>query len=188
MDITFKPLSETDFPLLLKWLETPHVKVWWDREVKWTPALIQEKFGDYVKGGKLENGVSKTIHAYIICADDKPIGYIQMYNAYDFARSNPLAGLPESLVGIDVFIGEENYLKQGIGSKAIIQFLEKHADSYTHVFADPESTNITAIRAYEKAGFKKNSVQPDTGEIWMVRDNVTNISHTIRKSDDIEGV
>ena len=168
MDITFKPLSETDFPLLLKWLETLHVKLWWDQDIKWTPALIQEKFGDYVKGYKLESGVSKTIHAYIICADDQPIGYIQIYNAYDFARSKPLTGLPSSLAAFDVLIGEEKYLKQGIGSKAILQFLKKHADSYTHVFADPERTNIAAIRAYEKAGFKKINVQPDLSEVWMI--------------------
>lgn len=172
MDITFKPLSETDFPLLFKWLEMPHVKAWWDRDVKWTPALIQEKFGDYVRGVKLENGVSKTIHAYIICADDKPIGYIQMYNAYDFTRSKPLTGLPSSLAAFDVLIGEEKYLKQGVGSKAIMQFLKKYADSYTHVFVDPESANIAAIRAYEKAGFRKFTEQPDVGEIWMIRENL----------------
>jgi RimJ/RimL family protein N-acetyltransferase len=170
MKITFKPLRETDFSLLLKWLEAPHVKSWWDQCIQWTPDLIQQKYGDYVKGYKLENGVAKPINAYIICLDEAPIGYIQSYNAYDFARSKPLNGLPSSLAAFDMFIGEENYLKRGIGSKALVLFLKKHCDSYTHIFADPESVNLAAIRAYEKAGFKKTKEQPDTGEVWMIRE------------------
>lgn len=168
MKITFIPLTESHFPLLLEWLEKPHVKAWWDQDIKWTPALIEEKYVDYVKGYKLENGVAKTISAHIIYADNTPIGYIQIYNAYDFARGEPLIDLPASLAAFDAFIGDEAYLKQGIGAQAIGQFLKEHGTSYTHVFADPENTNIAAIRAYEKVGFKKSKKQPGTGEVWML--------------------
>ena len=161
-------LTKSHFSLLLKWLETPHVKAWWDQDVKWTSELIQKKYANYIKGYKLENGVAKTIKAYIICGDSVPIGYIQIYSAYDFARSKPLTGLPSSLAAFDVLIGEESYLKQGLGSQAIEQFLKKHGNIYTHVFADPENTNLAAIRAYEKAGFKKIIEQSDTGELWMI--------------------
>ena len=170
MKITFTPLAESHFPLLLKWLETPHIKAWWGQDVKWTPELIQEKYTNYVEGYKLENGIAKTLKAYIICVDSMPIGYIQIYNAYDFARSKPLTGLPSNLAAFDVLIGEKSYLKQGLGSQAIKQFLTEHGNSYTHVFADPENTNLAAIRAYEKAGFKKIIEQSDTRELWMIRD------------------
>ena len=173
MRITFVPLAESHFPLLLKWLEAPHVKKWWDQDVHWTPVLIQQKYGDYIKGYKLDNGVAKPINAYIICVDEKPIGYIQIYNAYDFPRETPLSHLPENLAAFDVLIGEADYLKQGIGSKAITAFLDQYATSYSHVFVDTESTNIVAIRAYEKAGFKKTEYQPHTNEIWMLRRNST---------------
>ncbi len=33
MTIAFRNLSEHDFPLLLKWLEIPHVKMWWDQQL-----------------------------------------------------------------------------------------------------------------------------------------------------------
>ncbi len=168
MKITFLPLTESHFPLLLEWLEKPHVKAWWDQDVKWTQALIEEKYADYVKGYKLENGAAKTISAHVIYADNTPIGYIQIYNAYDFARGEPLIDLPASLAAFDAFIGDEAYLKQGIGSQAIAQFLKEHGTSYTHVFADPENTNIVAIRAYEKVGFKKSTKKPGTGEVWMI--------------------
>ncbi len=170
MNITFKPLCDADFPLLLKWLEAQHVKAWWDQGTKWTPALIQKKYANYVKGYKLENGVRKAISAHMIYVDTTPVGYIQIYNAYDFARSKILTGLPENLAAFDVLIGENDYLKQNIGSRAIIRFLKEYACSYTHVFADPDKNNLSAIRAYEKAGFKKIKEQADTGEIWMIRE------------------
>lgn len=168
MKITFAPLAESHFPLLLKWLDAPHVKAWWDQDVKWNPKLIQEKYADYARGYKLDNGVAKAISAHVIYVDNTPIGYIQIYNAYDFAHGEPLTGLPASLAAFDVLIGDEAYLKQGIGSGAIAQFLKEHGNSYTHVFADPDSNNIGAIRAYEKAGFKKCTKQPGTGEVWMI--------------------
>lgn len=79
MSITFTPLTESHFPLLLKWLQTPHVKAWWDPDIQWTATLIQEKYMTYVKGYKLETAVAKQIKAYIICVDNTPIGYIQIY-------------------------------------------------------------------------------------------------------------
>lgn len=57
MTITFEPLAESYFSLLLKWLEAPHVKAWWDWDVTWTPELIPEKFGSYVKGYQPVTGV-----------------------------------------------------------------------------------------------------------------------------------
>jgi RimJ/RimL family protein N-acetyltransferase len=169
MKISFKLLSEAHFTLLLKWLEAPQVKAWWDKDVQWTLALVKEKYADYVTGYKLENGMPKPINAYIIYVDNVPIGYIQIYNAYDFARAEPLIGLPSSLGAFDIFIGEENYLRKGVASKAIIQFLKEYGTSYSHIFVDPEKTNLAAIRTYEKAGFKKVEGYQNKDELWMIK-------------------
>ena len=48
MTITFEPLNESHFPLLLKWLETPQVKKWWDQDVTYTMGLVKEKFGKLI--------------------------------------------------------------------------------------------------------------------------------------------
>jgi aminoglycoside 6'-N-acetyltransferase len=171
MNITFIPLAESHFPLLFKWIETPHVKQWWVSEIKWTQESIEEKYSSYVKGYKLENGVKRPMHAFVICADGIPIGYIQSYNAYDFPRSKELKELPENLAAIDVYIGEAGYLGKGVGPRAIRQFLDNHIDSsYTHVFVDPDSKNSNGIRAYEKAGFKSLGEQKDVSEVWMLRE------------------
>ena len=68
MTITFIPLAESHFPLLLRWLEAPHVKAWWDQDVTWTLELVREKYGNYIKGNKrlkLNNqAIEKPTHAF----------------------------------------------------------------------------------------------------------------------------
>ena len=170
MIITFEPLHESHFPLLLKWLETPHVKKWWDQDVTYTMDLVREKYSSYIKGYKRVDGQQKPIQGFIIHNNQNPIGYIQIYNAYDFPRSKILSGLPANLGAFDIFIAEESDLQQGLGSKAILEFLRVHGNQYSNIFADPDSNNIAAIKCYEKAGFKRFSEQQDTEEVWMLKD------------------
>lgn len=166
MKIKFIALSISDFPLLLKWLETPHIKQWWDQNIIHTEESVKEKYSSYVEGYKLENGEKKPISSYIICIDDKPIGYIQIYNAYDFDH---ITGLPESLGKIDFYIGEEEYLRRGIGAKILNAF---DYQSFDYILVDPDLGNITAIKTYEKAGFKKFQESLNTNEIWMIKENL----------------
>ncbi len=107
MKITFAPLAELHFPLLLKWLEAPHVKAWWDKDVRWTAELIQEKYSDYVKGYKIlqlaDRTIHKPIHAFVISLNSQPIGYIQCYNKHDFPSHHGYESvdLPKSCAGLD---------------------------------------------------------------------------------------
>jgi aminoglycoside 6'-N-acetyltransferase len=138
--------------------------------VTYTLDLVREKYSSYIKGYKLVDGVPQPIQGFIIHNNQNPIGYIQIYNAYDFPRSKPLLGLPQSLGAFDIFIGEESTLQQGLGSKAILEFLKLHGNKYTHIFVDSDSNNVAAVKCYEKAGFKKLSEQEDTKEVWMIKD------------------
>jgi hypothetical protein len=52
-DITFESLNKSHLSLLLNWLDTPHVKLWWDQDIKWTTELIQEKYGHYINEYKI---------------------------------------------------------------------------------------------------------------------------------------
>lgn len=172
MKITFEPLNETHFPLILEWLESPHVKKWWDRDVRYTIDSFREKYGSYVKGYKKEKGVNKEIHSYVIILGAKPIGYIQLYNAYDFERSKILTDLPENLGAFDVFIGEEGYLGQNLGVQVIREFLELYGKKYSYIFVDPDCFNIAAIKCYQKAGFKIIRSFADE-EVWMLKSSMT---------------
>jgi aminoglycoside 6'-N-acetyltransferase len=146
-------------------LEAPHVKAWWDQEISYDLDLISKKYGRYVKGYK--GGVDKPISAYIIEADRQPVGYIQIYNAYDFPRAKPLLDLPTSLGALDFFIGEADCLGKGIGAKVLKEFLADFT-GFTHVLVDPYVKNISAIKTYEKAGFKKIKTHYDVEEVWMM--------------------
>ena len=83
MKITFTPLAESHFPLLLKWLEAPHVKAWWpadrsfsvggDQDATYTLDLVHEKYSSYVKGYKLVDGQQKPIQGFIIHNNQNPM-------------------------------------------------------------------------------------------------------------------
>ena len=122
--ITFTPLKEDHFPLLLKWLMTPHVRAWWDQDVPWTPDLIEEKYGCYVQGFKpvrrADSVIERPVHAFVIECDTTPIGYIQYYDVRDWVQEDPhidLSKLSEYLAsielyaGIDIYIGEEGHIQ-----------------------------------------------------------------------------
>ena len=172
MTFLFKPLQETHFPLLLKWLGTPHVKAWVDQDIRWTKALIKKKYRTYVQGYKALNNIRKPIHAFIILLKDKEIGYIQFYNAYDFPREQgyKIEGLPQNMASIDLFIGKKDCIGKGLGPLIMTQFFKEHIDPfYEACFVDPDTKKISAIRAYEKAEFKKVKMVKDGAITWMVR-------------------
>jgi aminoglycoside 6'-N-acetyltransferase len=175
MNISFKILQKHHFPLLLKWLNSPHVQQFWDTGTQWTEELIEEKYGTYVQGYKLVNGVKKKMSAFIILWDERPVGYVQYYDAWDFPRDG--YDLEEVLKGtlfermklaaLDIFIGEEDAIGKGVGVKAMQELLEKHIlTEFEGCLVDPDLANVSAIRAYEKAGFKRKDVN---GSMIMIK-------------------
>lgn len=165
MTITFESLAKKHFPLLLKWLEAPHVKVWWNDQVLWTLELIKNKYQCYITS-------TNSIQAYIIHMDSKPIGYIQYYDKHDFPREHDYAiELPPSCAGIDWYIGESDYVGRGIGTRTLELFLKTHVfTNFDNVFVDPDTPNVAAIRAYEKAGFKKINQAPSSKITLMIKE------------------
>ena len=61
-------------------------------------------------------------------------------------------------------------LGKGVGSLALKLFCEQFQTQFAHFFVDPDRRNTAAIRVYEKAGFKKVSVQASVGEVWMIKE------------------
>jgi len=172
MSITFDPLNETYFPLLMLWLESPHVKKWWDQDVTYTLELVREKFGKRIYNTPISNNLNKKTYAYIICMGKKEIGYIQVYNARDFAEENGcnLGTLAGSVCGIDLFIGDQDFLGKGIGARILNEF-EKQiiVPHFDCCLIDPCRDNKRAIKAFEKAGFKEFLYVEKSNALWMLK-------------------
>jgi aminoglycoside 6'-N-acetyltransferase len=177
MEISITPLCSDHFLLLLKWLESPHVKKWWDNDISWTETKIHEKYESYVDGYeilKLEDGstIKKTIHPFIIKVDGLPIGYIQYYNKHDFPSHHHYSSscLPQNCASFDIYIGEKEYIGHGIGQKTLRLLLPLMIkDQYMFIFADPERKNIQAIKCYQKVGFRKMEFQPSDSVFFMLK-------------------
>ncbi len=61
-------------------------------------------------------------------------------------------------------------MEKGLGPLLLLQFLKEHIDPlYEACFVDPDTANVQAIRAYEKAGFKAVKTVNEGTITWMVR-------------------
>lgn len=167
MNFTFTTLQLSHFPLLVSWLNEPHVAQWWGEGKTWNLDTVTEKYSSNVAGYTLHMGTKKPIHSFIMCADSKPIGYIQYYAVADFPHENHTE-LPDikNAAGIDLYIGDPDYIGRGFGPIIISQFLqEKIWPHFDACLADPHASNSGAIKAFTKAGFKIMKVVDHTA--WM---------------------
>lgn len=161
----FRPMKKEDCALILKWLNRPHVEKWW-RETD-SENVLSQKYAGYA--------VSKAIHPFIIHVGDKPIGYIQYYNvetANDGWWCRDGGQDPDKgTVGVDIFIGELDFVGKGNGTKLLNQFVLKLFDelNFKKIILDPHPENAAAIKCYGKVGFKgvKNIETPD-GPAWLM--------------------
>jgi RimJ/RimL family protein N-acetyltransferase len=95
------------------------------------------------------------VQPYLILHDDKPIGYIQNFPISHDEGYARLVGVEDS-AGVDMFIGEDEYLYRRLGREILRRFLGEvvfRNESVRICVIGPEPKNVAAIRAYEKAGF-----------------------------------
>jgi aminoglycoside 6'-N-acetyltransferase len=151
--ISFKALESADFPLLVSWLNQPHVRRWWSQEGQSLVTLsgVARKLMPRIEG-------KEQVFAFIIYAQSVPIGYIQWYDAYRFPREGyalaAIPHLPVSLVAIDFYIGEPAFIGKGLAAPILSHFIQMIVPAfYTTVLVDPDRENIPAIKAYARAGF-----------------------------------
>lgn len=162
MRFSFRPILRNDTSLLREWLSTPHFQEWWgdvDEEI--------ELFFD--------DGVTP----FIFQVDDENVGIIQYWDVASTRRYPELtpierdyiATLKDEDIGIDISIGETSKLNCGIGPLALRAFIRNIVPKTEgDIIIDPDSRNLRAIRAYEKAGFRKmNAFQNGDEAVTILR-------------------
>ena len=155
----FRPLAEPDLTLLHRWLNAPHILEWWNQPGP-TPGEVREKYLPRARG---ETNVS----AYIVLRNGEAIGYIQTYPVQDGAWG---LRITTRAIGLDMFIGEPEFLHRGLGSSMVLQFLKDVVfanEEIVHCFADPVCRNSAAVRAFAKAGLRhlKTVLSPETQDL-----------------------
>jgi RimJ/RimL family protein N-acetyltransferase len=150
--IAFRQLQETDLLLMHRWLNTPHVSRWWGIHGHKCPSL------DEVRRHYLPRIHGKDpAKCYVVTLNGGPIGMVQSYQLDDYPSEKAIFDLDQNCAGIDIFIGEEDRLYQGLGSIIMKKFLKEIVFANYNVsccIVDPAPENKAAIKAYKKAGFK----------------------------------
>jgi aminoglycoside 6'-N-acetyltransferase len=151
-DLAIRRMADADdeYARIAAWRNRPHVREWWDPDQPpmTTEAAVAEYRADVL-------GRTAT-RAAIIEASGTPVGFIQYYPWAAYADSLAELGItvPDGAWGLDVFIGEPQWVGRGIGSRAVrllCDHLLRDRGASAIAFG-VAADNARARRAYEKAG------------------------------------
>jgi aminoglycoside 6'-N-acetyltransferase len=142
---TFRPASRQDLSTLRRWLRTSDVVRWWgDPEEQ--AALLEQDLSE------------PAMVMRIVSHDGRPFAYAQDYAVHAWPQPH-MEHLPPGSRAIDAFVGEPDMRGRGHGS-AFLRLLAGTliAEGAPVVAIDPHLDNVQARRAYEKAGFRGDTV------------------------------
>lgn len=144
----FRRVEAGDLALLNRWYHAPHVLQWYTFRL-YSNEEVVAKMLPRIRG-------ESPTDPYLILVVELPVGYIQTYRVVEHQEYNQYVQADEHTAGLDLFIGEADYLHRGLGAPILRAFLEQIVFVQPWAKAcivGPEPGNQVAIRAYEKAGF-----------------------------------
>ena len=163
-----------DYARMRDWLNTPHVREWWDPDLP--PHTIEKVVDEY---RQCTTGESSTV-ACFITVDGVDTGFVQFYPWADDSDFQDQVGmaLPADAWGLDVFIGETRYLRRGYGRRAVALVCAHLVAAHGAAEVDlvTATANARAQATYVAAGFARVAEYLDTdtknGErmlSWLMR-------------------
>ncbi|MES2212719.1 MAG: GNAT family N-acetyltransferase, partial [Pseudomonadota bacterium] len=162
-DIRLEALHAGHFDQILAWFRTDHVKRFYSVH-SYTQEETLERYRYQLE--------LPHIQGFIVYYQERPVGYVQVSPL----RSHPWPGqdFPAHMVqdagSLEMFIGDEAALAQGIGTLMLNVFLEQAVwPKYAYAALDPWLYNERAIKFYERNGFMRHKI------IWSIftgRDSV----------------
>lgn len=151
--LTWRPVTDADFPLLARWLAAPHVARWWNHET--SAAAVERDFGPSVR----REEPNEDLLAFV---DGVPIGLVQRSFLHDYPEYRDafaaVTTVPSRAMTIDYLIGDASDIGRGIGTRLIRSTLEQlwadHPDAECVIVA-VHADNVGSWRALEKAGLTR---------------------------------
>lgn len=146
MELTFRPMTADDLPLVRAWLDEPHVHPWWsptDYDTDVVPAVRGEE----------------AMEPWILVIDGRDSGYFQTYDIgidEPYRAACATVGVDAGTAGMDYMLGDAGLIGKGVGSAAIHHFVTDVVfghGPWPAVCAGPDPANLASIRVLEKNGF-----------------------------------
>ncbi|MFL8711731.1 GNAT family N-acetyltransferase [Clostridioides sp. GD02377] len=139
-----RPVYDEDVKLIENWINQEYILKWFKSSEEWIKE-IKARFGEF-----------SFIKHFIVMYDNMPIGFCQYY---DCLSANEIFH-PEILIigtfSIDYLIGEEEYLRKGIG-KAIIKLIIHKIFNETEaerIVVKPEKENLASCNSLRTNNFE----------------------------------
>ncbi len=162
MPITWRRVTESDFPLVREWLTEPLVARWWNHET--TPEAVARDFGPSARGEEPNQD-------WLALLDDHPFGLIQRSAFADYPEyRDPLARItevPPGAMSLDYFLASPADRGQGLGVAMIRSMVAKTWTDHPSagcIIIPVAAGNRRSWRALEKAGFQRvaeGALEPD---------------------------
>lgn len=164
LSIRYLEKNNNDFKLIWNWLNNENVYEFYGDNGEKQFDFVKEKYGKKID--------DETQFPCIIEFNNIPIGYIQFFEVtadnYDLSskQMNMLGSYTDKILGIDLFIGEDNFRDKGIGSRALKLLISTLFEKYGAdvIVIDPKTNNPRAIACYKKCGFKECFIAPKREE------------------------
>ncbi|GII93957.1 GNAT family N-acetyltransferase [Sinosporangium siamense] len=160
--VTWRRLTEQDFPLLRTWLEQPHVARWWNHET--SAEAIERDFGPAARGEEPSEDL-------LISLGGHPLGLVQRCRLSDYpeyaAELATVTEVPEGAVTVDYLIGDPAQVGKGHGGRmlgAVLEATWHDIPGATCVLVPVVAVNRASWRALEKAGMRRvaeGDLEPD---------------------------
>lgn len=145
-EIRFRKIQESDIKKIISWIRRPHVKEFWYSANDKSDSELYEKYIERIEIDR--------IFTFLIYLSGEPIGLIQTY----YLDDTKCFMIDQISKGVDLFIGNEEYIGLGYGQILLKQFLRDYVfntEDVLYACIDPEVRNHRAIHVYEKIGFRK---------------------------------
>lgn len=151
--LTFRRVTEDDFPLLAQWLSRPHVARWWNHE--FTAEAVARDFGASARG-------EEPSEDFLALEDGAAFGLLQRARWHDYpeyvTELAPYWPVPVEAVTVDYLIGEPQMVGHGLGTRMLAAFTADTWRRYpaaTCIVVPVATGNGASWRALEKAGFRR---------------------------------